>query len=129
MKASDLWCLCVAMSALTLPGFTLADGKCSHETKIRNDSKITLRIVELKSAVAPPTLFKSQWQGNLKIAAGASGTIRWTSDFACNNSNGASNAFDIKLFRKDGETHYCGGLIPSQGESVNLNTPDICLVN
>jgi hypothetical protein len=128
MKASNLWYLCAAMSALTLPGFAFADGKCSHSTKIRNNANVTFRMVELKSAIAPPILFKSQWTGNRVIKPGASTTILWTSDFACNNSSGVPNAFDVKLFRKEGEAHYCGGLTPNQGESVTLNAPDICFV-
>lgn len=116
---------CVATAAALLPGLALADGHCSHATKIRNDSNVTLRIVELKSAVAPPTFFKSQWKGDRAIAPGASSTINWTSDFACEN-NGAPNAFDVKLIRKIGETHYCGGLRPDLGESVALDAPDLC---
>ena len=128
MNTITLRSLCAMASALILPELAIADGHCSHATKIRNDSNVAFQIVELKSAIAPPILFKSQWSGNRAIAPGASTTINWTSDFACNNSNGDPNAFDIKLIRKIGETHYCGGLIPNLGESVALNAPDICFV-
>ena len=128
MNAIHRKVLCATASALLLPGLAIADGHCSHATKIRNDSGVTFHVVELKSAIAPPLIFKSQWSGDRSIAPGASTTINWTSDFACNNSSGDSNAFDIKLIRKVGETHYCGGLKPSQGESVVLNAPDICFV-
>ena len=75
MKASNLWYLCVATSTLTLPELASGVGHRSHATKIRNDSGVTFRIVELKSVIAPPILFKSQWKGNRAIAPGASATI------------------------------------------------------
>lgn len=101
----------------------IAGGKCSQQTTIHNDSGITLRFVELKSAVTPPTLFKSQWTGEKDIAPGASATINWTSDFACTN-NGVANHWDVKFFRKDGTEHRCGGL--SQSQDVRVDTPDLC---
>ena len=118
MKASNLWYLCAVVSAVMLPELAIGDGHCSHATKIRNDSNVTFQIVELKSAIASPILFKSQWKGNRAIAPGASATILWTSNFACNNSTGKHNLFDVKLVLRIGETHYCSGLSPNQSESV-----------
>lgn len=123
MKPRNLFVLATAVSALALPQLSVA--ACSHNTKITNTSKVTMHVIELKSAVVPP-LFKSQWTGDRTIAPGASSTIGWTSDFSCTD-NGAPNVFDVKLIRKDGNTHYCGGLVQSQG--VKVDTPDLCFLN
>lgn len=51
----------VLLSTLLAPN--VAFSKCSHSTKITNDSASEMRFVELKSAVTPPTIFKKQWTG------------------------------------------------------------------
>ena len=124
MNARKTLLLAAAMTALTLPG--LASAACSHTTEIRNDSDITLRLVELKSSYAPP-VFKSQWTGTRVIAPGDTGTISWTSDLNCEDGSGVSNVFDVKLVRQNGKTHYCSRLVQSQ--SVKIDTPDLCFKN
>jgi hypothetical protein len=113
--------LAAALGALTLP--QLAGAACSHSTEIRNNSSITMHLVELKSSYSPP-FFKSQWTGDRVIAPGATGTISWTSDLNCTDASGVQNFFDVKLVRKNGNTHYCGRLVPSQG--VKIDAPDLC---
>ena len=59
------------------------------------------------------------------IAPGATGTIGWTSDYACTDpSTGQPNHWDIKLIRNNGNVHHCGNL--AQGQDVRVNTPDLC---
>jgi hypothetical protein len=113
-----------ALSAFASPQF--AGAACSHRTEIRNDSSITMHLVELKSSYSPP-FFKSQWTGDRVIAPGATGTISWTSDLNCTDASGVQNVFDVKLFRKNGNTHYCGRLVQSQ--SVRIDAPDLCFTN
>ena len=124
MNARNTLFLAVALSALALP--ELASATCSHTTAIRNDASTTLRLVELKSSYSPP-VFKSQWTGNRAIAPGATGTISWTSDLNCKDGSGVSNVFDVKLVRQNGSTHYCSGLVQSQG--VRIDTPELCFAN
>lgn len=124
MDASKTFFLAAAMTTLVLPELVFA--ACSHNTEILNDSSVTLRLVELKSASSPP-VFKSQWTGNLVIAPGATKTISWTSDLNCEDGTGVANVFDVKLVRKIGATHYCSRLTPSQG--VKLDAPDQCFRN
>lgn len=94
MKAAKWLHLSAAASALLLPN--LAFGACSHQTAIRNDSNVTMRVVEIKSSYAPP-VFKSQWTGNRAIAPGATSTISWTSDLDCEDASGVPNTFDVKF--------------------------------
>ena len=115
--------MAAAISALVLP--KLVFGACSHITKIHNEAGYTIEVVELKSASSPP-FFKSQWKGSRVIARGGTGTINWTSDFSC-TYEGEPRVFDIKLIRKIGTTHYCGGLV--QNQSVTVNAPDLCFPN
>jgi hypothetical protein len=124
MNARYTLFLAAALSALTLP--ELASAACSHNTEIRNDSSTTLRLVELKSSYSPP-FFKSQWTGNRVIAAGATGTISWTSDLNCTDASGVPNVFDVKLVRQNGGSHYCSRLVQSQG--VRIDTPELCFPN
>ncbi len=124
MHASKKLLLAAAMAVLVLPKLVLA--ACSHNTQIRNDSSVTLRIVEIKSSSSPP-FFKSQWTGNRAIAPGATGTIGWTSDLNCFDASGVPNVFDVKFIRKTGATHSCSGLRQSQG--VRLDAPDLCFAN
>jgi hypothetical protein len=56
MKASNLWYLCAATSALTLPGFAFADGKCSRSNSI--DRRLTGSEATL---LLPGTLRGSSW--------------------------------------------------------------------
>jgi hypothetical protein len=116
--------LAAALSTLALP--QLAGAACSQTTEIRNNSSIELHLVELKSSYSPP-FFKSQWTGDRVIASGATGKISWTSDLNCTDASGVQNVFDVKLVRKNGNTHYCGRLVPSQG--VKIDTPDLCFPN
>jgi hypothetical protein len=105
-----------------------AQAKCSHETTITNSSGIVLRIVELKSAVSPPTIYKKQWSGERAIQPGGTTTINWTSDWNCiDGGTGQPNHWDVKFFRKDGTVHHCGGL--AQSQDVRINTPDLCFPN
>ena len=124
MNARNTLLLTAALSALTFPA--LAFAACSHNTEIRNDSAVTLRLVELKSSYSPP-VFKSQWTGNRAIAPGATGTISWTSDLNCTDASGVQNVFDVKLVRQNGSTHYCSRLTQSQG--VTIDTPELCFAN
>ena len=124
MNARNTLFLAAALSALTLP--ELAAAACSHTTEIRNDSSITLRLVELKSSYSAP-FFKSQWTGSRVIAPGATGTIAWTSDLNCTDASGVPNVFDVKLVRQNGSTHYCSRLVQSQG--VKIDTPELCFAN
>jgi hypothetical protein len=101
----------------------LAEAACSQTTSIENKSGITLRFTELKSSSSAP-FFKSQWTGSRVIASGATGKISWTSDLNCTDALGTENHWDIKLFRKDGNVHYCGHL--TAGQDVSVNTPDLC---
>lgn len=120
MNTCKLILLTAAAGALALP--LLASADCSHYTEVRNDSSITMHVVELKSAIEGGW-YKSQWTGDRSIAAGATTKINWTSDFSCEN-NGVPRRFSVKLFRKDGTDHECGSLAQSQG--VTLDTPDLC---
>jgi hypothetical protein len=114
------------LAALMMPNAAFA--KCSHSTKITNDSGYEMRFVELKSAVTPPTLFKKQWTGERVIKPGSTGTINWTSDWNCTDGGtGAANHWDVKLKRKDGNVHYCGNLSQSQG--VTVKGRDLCFPN
>jgi hypothetical protein len=99
---------------------------CSHSTQITNDSSTTLTFVELKSAVTPPTFFKKQWTGTRAIAPGATGTINWTSDWACTSSSGP-NTWSVKFYRSNGNVHNCGNLGASQ--AVRVTTPNLCFPN
>ena len=67
MKSSKTIVIAAAITAFALPQFSSA--ACSHTTSIRNDSDITLRLVELKSSYAQP-VFKSQWTGTRVIPPG-----------------------------------------------------------
>ena len=109
------------MAALTTPNW--AEAACSQTTSIENKSGITLRFSELKSSSSAP-FFESQWTGSRDIASGATGKISWTSDLNCTDALGVENHWDIKLFRENGNVHYCGHLTPSQG--VTVNNPDLC---
>lgn len=109
----------VAALAAPMP----ADAACSHNTRITNGSSITLRFAELKSSYAQP-VFKSQWSGERVIAPGATATIKWTSDLDCTDGLGVDNHWDVKLFRNNGNVHYCGRL--RQGQDVRVDTPDLC---
>ena len=113
--------LTAALSALAAPGLVFA--ACSHSTDITNDSNVTLRIVELKSSYSPP-FFESQWTGLRVIQPNATGTINWTSDLDCTDASGVPNHWDVKLYRANGQVHYCGHL--AQSQSVTLDAPDIC---
>lgn len=113
--------LIIATTALN-PAF----GACSHQTKIKNNSSITLRFAELKSSYSPP-FFKSQWTGSRVIPAGDTGTISWTSDLNCTDASGVDNYWDVKLIRNNGKVHYCGHLGP--GQDVKVDTPDLCYPN
>jgi hypothetical protein len=124
MNARKTFFLAAAMTVLVLPELVFA--ACSHNTQIRNDSSVTLRIAEIKSSYSPP-FFKSQWTGNRAIAPGATETISWTSDLNCADASGVPNTFDVKFIRKIGATHYCSGLGQSQG--VKLDAPDLCFAN
>ncbi len=124
MTSRKAFLLVSAFGLLTAPH--LASAACSHNTQIKNESSTTLRLVELKSSYSPP-FFKSQWTGNRVIKPGDTETISWTSDLNCTDALGVQNVFDVKLIRKNGETHYCGRLVQSQ--SVRLDTPDLCFTN
>lgn len=124
-QGSALQAVWLAALALAWAATTPAFASCSQSTKIKNDSNITLTFVELKSAVSPPTLFKSQWKGSRVIAPGGSATIGWTSDYACvDASTGQPNHWDVKLIRKDKTQHYCGGM--AQSQDVSVKRPDLC---
>jgi hypothetical protein len=110
-----------SIGSLSLPG--LASAECSHSTRIKNDSNVTLRIVELKSSSSPP-FFKTQWTGLRTIRAGDTGTIDWTSDLDCTDDSNVPNIFDVKLVRSIGKVHSCDNLQPS--EAVTLEAPDLC---
>ena len=124
MTARKTLFLTAALSMLAVP--QLASAACSHTTRIKNDSSITLRIAELNSSYSPP-FFKSQWTGNRVIKPGDTGIIEWTSDLNCEDGSGVKNVFDVKLVRQNGETHYCSRLVQSQ--SVKIDTPDLCHTN
>jgi|SRR4051812_24300018 len=102
-------------------------GKCSQITHIQNDSGIVLRFSELKSSSSTPPVFKSQWTGSRVIASGATDTINWTSDSPCTDPYGVPNHWDVKLFRNNGNEHFCGKL--GQSQSVRVNTPELCFPN
>jgi hypothetical protein len=101
----------------------LVHASCSHSTDITNDSNTTLRIVELKSSYSPP-FFDSQWTGTRVIAPHTTETINWTSDLDCTDDSGVQNHWDVKLYRANGQVHYCGNL--ARSEAVSINTPDLC---
>lgn len=109
------------LAACAAPGAVFA--ACSHSTDITNDSNVTMRIVELKSSYSPP-FFDSQWTGTRVIAPGATGTINWTSDLDCTDDSGVANHWDVKLYRANGQVHYCGNL--SWSEPVSIEAPDLC---
>jgi hypothetical protein len=117
--------LIASATALLMGLYTLSSAfaACSQETKIKNNSGITLRFSELKSSSSAP-FFKSQWTGSRVIASGATGTISWTSDLNCTDALGVQNHWDIKLIRDNGNVHYCSYLLP--GQDVKVNTPDLC---
>jgi hypothetical protein len=118
----------LAFAIVLLAGLTAlspAFAKCSHETKITNGSGIMLTLSELKSS--SEGIFKSQWKGSRVIKSGATGTINWTSDANCKDNLENPNHWDIKLIRKNGEVHFCGGL--AQSQPVRVNTPDLCFLN
>jgi hypothetical protein len=124
MKAAKWLYLGVAAGAFALPNLVFA--ACSHSTDITNNSAVTMRVVEIKSSSSPP-FFTSQWIGNRVIAAGATGTILWTSDLDCEDGAGVPNILDVKFIRKIGQTHYCSGM--EQSQAVRLDAPDICFKN
>ena len=110
-----------ALAACVAPG--IASAACSHSTEITNNSNVTMRIVELKSSYSPP-FFESQWTGLRVIAPGARGTINWTSDLDCTDDSNVPNHWDVKLYRANGQVHYCGNL--SESEPVSIDAPDLC---
>ena len=110
-----------ALAACVVPG--IASAACSHSTEITNNSNVTMRIVELKSSYSAP-FFKSQWTGLRVIQSGATGTINWTSDLDCTDAANVPNHWDVKLYRSNGQVHYCGNL--SESEPVSIEAPDLC---
>lgn len=127
MKLKPIGSLTAATALLAALGAPPpASAKCSQLTSVKNDSNTTLRFSELKSSYSPP-VFKSQWTGSRVIAPGATATISWTSDLNCTDASGVANHWEVKLFRNNGQVHYCGNLSQSQG--VKVNTPDLCFPN
>jgi len=116
----------LALAAAALAAAPAARADCSHATTIENNSGITLRIAELKSASSPP-FFKRQWTGEKIIPAGESRTISWTSDLSCTDASGVENHWDVRLIRNNGNEHYCSYMRP--GQDVRINTPDLCFLD
>ena len=47
-----------------------------------------------------------------------------TSDLDCTDDSNGPNHWDVKLFRANGQVHYCGNL--SESEPVSIDAPDLC---
>src|SRR5262245_6381411 len=121
MNAFKTLALTVVVSGLALPAIGFA--ACSHSTDITNNSNTVLKIVELRSASAAP-FFKTQWTGLRTIQPGDTETIQWTSDLNCTDALGTPNHWDVKLYRQNGNVHYCSYM--SESQPVELDVPDLC---